>query len=147
MSTAYLTALDSQCKYALHYNCITLFLYEQWRWFYHKISIITHWHYFLVTLYFCQSLVIHRSVDCFHLHTTKTMYLMWYYYIYSFIYLYNDITYTTVYRFIKKEKKVIIENSDIIHYRSFIYICETWSSIYSNYRIIEIDILNKLSKK
>ena len=47
---------------------------------------------------------------------------MWYYYIYSFINLNNDITYTTVYRFIKKEKKVIIENSDIIYYRSFIYI-------------------------
>jgi len=31
--------------------------------------------------------VIHRSVDCFHLYTTKTMYLMWYYCICSSIYL------------------------------------------------------------
>ena len=103
MSTADLTALDSQWKYALHYNCIIIMIYEQWRWFYYKISIITHWHYFLVTL--SVLIVIHRSVDCFHLYTTKTMYLMWYYYIYSFIYLNNDITYTTVYRFIKLVNK------------------------------------------
>ena len=73
--------------------------------------------------------------------------LMWYPYIYSSIYLNNGKTYNTVYRFIKPVKKnVIFENADLIHYRTFIYIWETGLNIYSNYRTIEKDILNKFSK-
>jgi hypothetical protein len=36
----------------------------------------------------------------------------------------SDISYKTVYILIKQVKQVIIENSDLIHYGTFIYIWE-----------------------
>ena len=88
-------------------------------------------------------IVMHRSVDSFHLYITKTMYLMWHHYIYSFIYLNNGKTYrsTTIYIFLKL---MTFENADLILYHTFIlfYVWETWLNIYSNFRIIAKDILN-----